>query len=377
MIGAVIAVVVPPLVQAGLNILQGLPDSAQLAQLREQIDAYLATLPDATRVLVAGVLDRIATIARDGLGGFLDGIAELIVTGVLNVFDTIGFVVGLVLLPVWIVTVVRDGRSLRTAVAAQFSPGVRPDAMALITIAHRAVSTFLRVQLAAAAGVGLLVYVGLAGLERLDLATIPNGIAVATFAGAVQVIPQLGGILGLVPAILGFVTRPDEPVVWGGYLAIYLVSTRLVSMAVGGRLGRDLNVRPALALPAFAILSQVGLLWLLFSAPILVVARDAISYVRGRLAEPPRPAGVLPGRRPATRPSPAPATPPPLYRDATGGIVRGQVAGTRPAGRPAPAPPPATPVTAVRASPAPVRAATSAPVAVGASPTAAPGGRPR
>ncbi len=175
--------------------------------------------------------------------------------------------------------------------------------MALITIAHRAVSTFLRVQLAAAAGVGLLVYVGLAGLERLDLATIPNGIAVATFAGAVQVIPQLGGILGLVPAILGFVTRPDEPVVWGGYLAIYLVSTRLVSMAVGGRLGRDLNVRPALALPAFAILSQVGLLWLLFSAPILVVARDAISYVRGRLAEPPRPAGVLPGRRPATRPS--------------------------------------------------------------------------
>jgi predicted PurR-regulated permease PerM len=376
-IGAVIAVVVPPLVQAGLNILQGLPDSAQLAQLREQVEAYLATLPDATRVLVAGVLDRITTIARVGLSGFLDGIAELIVTGVLNVFDTIGFVVGLVLLPVWIVTVVRDGRSLRTAVAAQFSPGIRPDAMALITIVHRAVSTFLRVQLAAAAGVGVLVYVGLAGMERLDLATFPNGIAIATYAGAVQVIPQLGGILGLVPAILGFVTRPDEPAVWGGYLAIYLVSTRLVSMAVGGRLGRDLNVRPALALPAFAILSQVGLLWLLFSAPILVVARDAISYVRGRLAEPPLPAGVLPGRRPATRPSPAPAAPPPLYRDATGGIVRGQVGSTRPAGRPTPAPPPATAVTAFRGSPAPVRAATSAPVAVGASPTAAPGGRPR
>ena len=221
--------------------------------------------------------------------------------------------------------------------------------MALITIVHRAVSTFLRVQLAAAAGVGLLVYVGLAGMERLDLATFPNGIAVATYAGAVQVIPQLGGILGLVPAILGFVTRPDEPVVWVGYLAIYLVSTRLVSMAVGGRLGRDLNVRPALALPAFAILSQVGLLWLLFSAPILVVARDAISYVRGRLAEPPRPAGVLPGRRPATRPSTAPAaTPPPLYRDATGGIAGGQVGGARPAGRPALAPPPAAAVTAMR-----------------------------
>ena len=164
---AVIAVVVPPLVQVALKILQGLPDSTEVARLHDQVQAYLATLPDATRALVQGVLDRLAAITREGLAGFVNGIAELIVNGVLNIFDTIGFVVGLVLLPVWIVTVVRDGRAFRAAIAAQFAPGIRTDAMALITIVHRAASTFLRVQLAAAAATGVLIYVGLAAAPEV------------------------------------------------------------------------------------------------------------------------------------------------------------------------------------------------------------------
>lgn len=353
-IAAVVVVVIPPLVAVSLKILQGLPDSAEIAQLNAQIQAYLATLPDATRTLVQGVLDRLAAIAREGLGGFLDGIAGLIVNGVLNIFDTIGFIVGLLLLPVWIVTVVRDGRSLRTAVGAQFSPGIRTDAMAFITIVHRAASTFLRVQLAAAAATGILIYVGLAMLEKIGLTTIPTGGAIATYAGFVQVIPQLGGILGLLPALLGMVTRTNEPIVWGGYLAVYLVSTRLVSMVVGGRLGRDLNVRPSLALPAFAILSQLGLVWLLVSAPLLVVIRDSVVYARGRLGEPSRPAGLLPGQRVATRSSAAAgAPPPPLYRNATAGVPQGQGRGAALAQRPVPATPPAAAGPARPVSPRP------------------------
>ncbi len=337
---AVIAVVVPPLVQAALKILQGLPDSAEVARLRDQVQAYLATLPDATRALVQGVLDRLAAITREGLAGFVNGIAELIVNGVLNIFDTIGFVVGLVLLPVWIVTVVRDGRALRAAIASQFAPGIRTDAMAIITIVHRAASTFLRVQLAAAAATGILIYVGLTLLEKIGNTAIPADVAIATYAGFVQVIPQLGGILGLLPALLAAVVRTNEPLVWGGYLVIYLVAIRLVSMAVGGRLGRDLSVRPSLALPAFAILSQLGLVWLLVSAPLLVVIRDTVAYLRGRLAEPPRPAGLLPWQRRQTQAAAGSAGRPPVYRTA-GPAARPPA---RPVGAvPAPARPPAAP----------------------------------
>ena len=141
--------------------------------------------------------------------------------------------------------------------------------------------------------------------------------------------------------MLAAVVRTNEPLVWGGYLVIYLVAIRLVSMAVGGRLGRDLSVRPSLALPAFAILSQLGLVWLLVSAPLLVVIRDTVAYLRGRLAEPPRPAGLLPWERSRTQTAPASVGRPPVYRTAGAAARRP----ARPPGAlPAPARPPAAPV---------------------------------
>jgi predicted PurR-regulated permease PerM len=321
----VVAVVIPPLIAVSIQFFRDAPDSAQLAELRAQLDAYLATLPEGARVLVVAILDRVAAIARDGLSSFLDSIAALVVAGVVGIFDTIGFVVGLVLLPLWTLSVVRDGGSLRAQLASHVAPALRADAMALLTIVHRAMGTFLRVQLAAAGAVGVAVFVGLEGVERAEIATYPGAMAVAAFMGAAQVIPQLGGFIGAIPIVLLAVARQDEPAAWIAGLVVYLVALQVVKMAVGARLGRDLNVRPAIALPAFAVISQIGLVWLLLSAPILVIARNTVRYLRGRMSEPPMPAGFLPGerRRPpvtssagaASSPRPAPAPVPSVYRD--------------------------------------------------------------
>ena len=257
----------------------------------------------------SGILERVGAIARDGLSSFLDSIASLIVAGVVGIFDTIGFVVGLVLLPLWVLSVVRDGRSLRGQIASQFAPGLRADAMALLTIVHRALEHLPAGPDRRRRGaVGVAVYVGLEGVERAEIASYPAAIAVAAFMGTAQVIPQLGGLdrrasrscCSRSPARTS--PRPRSR-------SSSSTSSRmqLVKLAVGGRLGRDLNVRPALALPAFAVISQIGLVWLLLSAPILVIARNTVRYLRGRLAEPPQPAGVLPWeRRPrGHRPRPA------------------------------------------------------------------------
>ncbi len=336
----VVAIVVPPLVAFSIQFLREVPDSTQLADLRAQVDAYLATLPEGARLLVIGILERVATIARDGLSSFLDSIASLIVTGVLGIFDTIGFVIGLVLLPLWVLSVVTDGRSLRGQIASQFAPGLRPDAMAILAIVHRALSTFLRVQIAAAAAVGLAVYVGLDLVSQAGIATYGAAMAIAAFMGTAQVIPQLGGLVGALPIALIALARQDQPAAALALLVVYLVAMQLVKIAVGGRLGRDLNVRPALALPAFAVISQIGLGWLLLSAPILVIARNTVRYLRGRLAEPPQPAGVLPWERRARAAAAAAAGPTPvptIYRN----------------GRPRAIAPATAPALAVSARPAP------------------------
>jgi predicted PurR-regulated permease PerM len=313
----IVAVVIPPLVSVAIQVLRELPSSTQLADLRAQLDAYLATLPEGARTLVLGVLERVASIVSTGLSSFLDSIASLIVAGVVGIFDTIGFVVGLVLLPLWVLSVVRDGRSLRGQIAAQFAPGLRADAMALLTIVHRALSTFLRVQIAAAAALGVVVYAGLDLVAQAGIASYSVPIAIAAFMGTAQVIPQLGGLIGAIPIVLVAFARQDQPEAAVALLVVYLVAQQLVKVAVGGRLGRDLNVRPALALPAFAVISQIGLGWLLLSAPILVIARNMVIYLRGRLAEPPLPAGVLPWERGRRRTAAVPAAAAsPIYRGA-------------------------------------------------------------
>ena len=233
-------------------------------------------------MLVVGILERVGAIARDGISAFLDSIASLVVTGVLGIFDTIGFVVGLVLLPLWTLSVVRDGRfAARPGWPPSSRRLLRADAMALLTIVHRALGTFLRVQLAAAGAVGVAVYVGLQGVERAEIATYPAAIAVAAFMGTAQVIPQLGGLIGALPIGLLALARQDEPAATVALLVVYVVALQLVKMAVGARLGRDLNVRPAIALPAFAVISQIGLVWLLLSAPILVIARNTVALPAG------------------------------------------------------------------------------------------------
>ena len=371
-----VAVVVPPLVDSAIRILRDAPSSAELAQLRAQLDAYLATLPDGARALVSGVIDRVVEILSANLSGFLDSIAELLVSAAVGLFDTIGFIVGLVLLPLWVLSVVRDGGSLRRTVAVQFAPAMQADAYALLTIVHRAFSTFLRVQIAAAAAVGVAVYAGLEMSTRAEVATFAVPVAIAAFMGTAQVIPQLGGLIGALPIALVALARQDEPAAAITLLVVYVAAIQLVKLAVGDRLGRDLRVRPALALPAFAVISQIGLGWLLLSAPILVVARNTVVYLRGRLGEPPVPAGILPWqrgrRRTAATPSPAAA---PIYRTTSGvyrpattrvpdWVRRQPVPGTRPAVPPPAGAPPARAAAAAGPRPAvPRPAATAAAVA--------------
>ena len=80
------------------------------------------------------------------------------------------------------------------------------------------------------------------------------------------------------------------------------------------------------------MIGQLGILWLLLSAPIVAIAADLIRYVHGRLSEPPLPAGVLPRSegQPATAATAVPAArPAPVRlptRDGPAAARRGRIA---------------------------------------------------
>jgi predicted PurR-regulated permease PerM len=198
----------------------------------------------------------------------------------------------------------------RTVIDRRMAPWLRRDAWAVAAIADRAAGAYLRGYVVVALLVGLLVYIGASLSPRLGGPTFQEPLALAVLAGAVQVVPIVGPFLGLVPAAL---ILPIDPTRAGLYLVIYLGALILGGSVLGSRLReRRLGVHPAILVPGVVMIGQFGVLWLLLSAPVVAIAVNLVGYLHGRLSEPARPVGVLPGSpvpvRPASTQRPVPST---------------------------------------------------------------------
>jgi predicted PurR-regulated permease PerM len=158
----------------------------------------------------------------------------------------------------------------------------------------------------------LLVYLGLTASSRLGGPAYPGALALSVFVGALQLVPEFGWFLGLIPVAALLLIDPERA---AAYLAVYIAARWLSGLIVGRRVESRLTVHPLVLIPGIVALSQFGILWLLLSAPILSFASDLIRYTHGRLSDPPKPAGVLPGvPLPAPTPTYAPAAVPAVYR---------------------------------------------------------------
>ena len=142
----------------------------------------------------------------------------------------------------------------------------------------------------------MLVWLGLVAARELGIAEFPYAVTGGALLGVLQLIPELGFFLGFFPILL--VLAISGPIPALTVVVVYVGAARIASGLVETRVSRGvLDVHPGLLVPAIVVLSQFGVWWLLVAAPIVAIVRDTIRYLAGRLAEPPMPAGVLPGER--------------------------------------------------------------------------------
>jgi predicted PurR-regulated permease PerM len=306
-------VIIPPLVTGVVDVIARLPTADQVQSAIDQIQAQLGELPDPFRSIVLVVATDVITNLQGTLSGFVDNFGQFLTDQILGILNTASFVLGLLVIPVWILTLVSDERRIKARSLKIVTPALRADIGALLRIVDRALATFLRVRVVVAIGTGLLVWVGLTVGRELGLGEYRFAVAAATLLGMLQLIPELGFYLGFFPIALVAAIAGPVPAIAGA--VIYVGAVKLTSMAMETRVSKGvLDVHPALLIPAIVALSQLGFIWLLAAGPIVAIARDTVRYLAGRLAEPPKPAGVLPGER-ATTPAPTVAAPlPAVYR---------------------------------------------------------------
>ena len=284
--------ILPPLANVFVRYAADLPTPADIDAAVARFQQQLASLPDGSTAILIPILTSLASTVREAFSGATGGLDELVRTGLGVLLNAVGAFLGLIVLPTWMLALLTQKHRARIAVNNQITPSLRQDAWAVASIVDRAAGAYLRGYVVTAALVGLLVYVGTQLSPRIGGPTFEQPLALATFAGVTQVVPVVGTILGLIPALL---TLPLSPERAGVYLAIYVVARILGSTILGSRLmSRNIGVHPAILVPGVVLIGQFGILWLLLSAPIVAIVVDLVRYIHGRLSEPPRPAGLLP-----------------------------------------------------------------------------------
>ncbi len=241
--------------------------------------------------------------------------------GALGLLQTIGFVLGLLVLPTWLLTLVNEQRRGARAINQALPAAWRTDFWTLAHILDRPFRSFFTSQLVVAFAVGMGTWAGLLLLERLGIMTVRYAVLLALLAGLMRLIPEIGGLLGSLPVIAAGLARSPQAGV--AALLMMIAVQWLVNRLVASRYDdRITDLHPALFVLILVAVSEVSLLWVFLAAPVTGVLLDGYRYLYGRLSSPPRPAGLLPNQQRIIvpgQPAKAPQTPyvPLVYRRRT------------------------------------------------------------
>jgi predicted PurR-regulated permease PerM len=292
-IGALLWVIVPPLVTQATILVQQIPPDMTLKDLSGQLIVRLESLPPSLRIPIANAILN----AADRLAESIRSLAPtmLSTTTIVRLLNAVGFILGLVVLPTWLLTVLKDKPRGRRALNNVLPGGIRADFWAVLRIIDRSFGTFLRGQVLVGLMVGLVTYVGLKFLVRLGIPDSPYLVLFAVLAGLFQLIPEVGPLVNTVLVVL-LAYRSSGSILALYVLALYVGIQYLFGGMLKGRIEqRIIDVNPALLMLFIVALGQLGWLWLFLAAPVAGMVRDLFRYLYGRLSDPPQPAGVLPG----------------------------------------------------------------------------------
>ena len=297
------ALLIPAVVQQVLRFLQYLPNTDQLRASFTHLAQQTRTWPQPIRVFLQGWLQQNTTTLQHNFTQYILSLVALGGRSILGLLTAFSFLLGLLVIPTWMFALLNDQRKGVRAVDRLLPDWLRPDFWAVARILDRTFRVYFRELVVMAVAVGLVTYLGLLLLGRLGVQGIPFPILLAVLAGFTDFIPSIGALLGTIPAVIFGLTASWQTAlaILLLYVAIHFLRNWLLSSLFAGR---SITIHPVILLVILVIASQFGLIWLFLGAPLAQIVYDLYRYVYGRLSDPPRPAGILPGESvPTTRES--------------------------------------------------------------------------
>jgi predicted PurR-regulated permease PerM len=283
--------VVPPVIDQAQRIVENIPtvDEARAIGSRWQ-DRYEAALPDAIQQPIDDVLDSALEAAETNATSFVQRAVAFVGASLLRIVNTVTFLLGFLIIPIWLFYVINDQRQGRAFLDRILHPRLRPDFWNVWRMVNKVFSDYIRGQLVLGVAIGVMAGLGLLLLRLLGFET-KYILLLAIIAGITELIPILGPILGAIPAVLIALLGTEDPLRNTlAVVALYVVIQQLENNFLVPRIvGESVGVHPAILTVVLIAMGQVfGLLGVILSAPLAAVARDLFVYVYKRIGhEPP------------------------------------------------------------------------------------------
>jgi predicted PurR-regulated permease PerM len=223
----------------------------------------------------------IETNLRTLLDDALKASQEGLVATVSTVFSTIGFVIGLVVIPFWLFYILNDESQVKQGVLRALPQQLRPDVECMARLIDDVLSAYIRGQLLLCLFVG-----GLSTLAMLIIG-VPFALILGLIAGIFELLPYVGPILGAIPAILVALLSEPGSAIWVAiaFLAIQQIENLLLAPRISGE---SVKLHPALVMVVLVIGNELAGFWgLLIAVPVTAVIRDVFKYLYLRFQDEP------------------------------------------------------------------------------------------
>jgi predicted PurR-regulated permease PerM len=296
------AYIVPLLWYQAGQLIESIPDF-DIQDIRVQINEFLGEykrlVPPEVQDAVQASLNTTYETFKANLVSYAKGVGTFLLDNTLRVINTVIFLFGFIIVPIWMFHIINDYRAGSAAINQMLPNRVRADFWAVVAIVDRVLSSYIRGQLILGIVIGCAAGVGLFSLRLFGL-EVQNILFLAVLAGFTELIPYVGPLLGAIPAVVfGFF---DSPTTGIAVAALYFLIQILENNFLVPRIiGDSLDIHPAVLIVLMIVCGQVfGLVGIILVAPISAMVRDVFLYTYGRLRDDPIPAGHIPSPKRAT-----------------------------------------------------------------------------
>ena len=278
---ALFAFALPPISRQGREFLEQLPQfGAALGDWERGLADWYRGLPLPTELRT--MIDESLAASGQAVADFARGLLAPTISAIVRAAT---FVLGLVVIPVWLFFVLKDREGFSRTVAGAMPPTWRADAENLLALLGRVGGRWVRGQLLLGASIFLATAIGLTILTVVGFAEFGQfTLVLALIAGVLEWFPIIGPIVAAVPAILIGLSISVPAAIAAAilYTAIQQLENNILVPKV---MGDAVDLHPAVMILALVVGGSLfGIGGAILAAPAVSAGRDLYRYGFHRFA---------------------------------------------------------------------------------------------